>query len=140
MKFTCKKCGSTEYEIKSKPNGTGTATGLYCAKCGFWHKWLGKDEKRQYEANNGSERDELLQNEKFAVELGEVIEVRDAQNLPTVEVNIKVNLDGIFLSEAMREAISKAFDGNQLLWHEVANIFLGDIAKVYLGLLRGLKK
>lgn len=61
MKFTCKKCGSTEYAIKSKPNGTGTATGLYCAKCGFWHKWLGKEERRQYEANNGSERDELLQ-------------------------------------------------------------------------------
>ena len=72
MKFTCKKCGSTEYEIKSKPNGTGTATGLYCAKCGFWHKWLGKDEKRQYEANNGSERDELLKIEQLEKEIAEL--------------------------------------------------------------------
>ena len=82
-----------------------------------------------------------MKNENFTVELGEVAEVRDTEtSSPTVEVNIKVSLDGIFLSEAMREAISKAFDGNQLLWHEVANIFFGDIAKVYLGLLRGLKK
>lgn len=46
--FICKKCGSTEYEIKDKPNGTGIAHGLYCAKCGFWHKWLGKEELKQY--------------------------------------------------------------------------------------------
>lgn len=45
--FICKKCGSTEYEIKDKPNGTGVAHGLYCAKCGFWHKWLGKEELRK---------------------------------------------------------------------------------------------
>lgn len=47
MDFTCKKCGSNEYTIKSRPNGTGTATGLYCAKCGFWHKWLSKRERNQ---------------------------------------------------------------------------------------------
>ena len=46
--FVCKKCGSTEYEIKDKPNGTGIAHGLYCAKCGFWHKWLNKEELKQY--------------------------------------------------------------------------------------------
>lgn len=45
--FVCKKCGSTEYEIKDKLNGTGIAHGLYCAKCGFWHKWLGKDELKK---------------------------------------------------------------------------------------------
>lgn len=81
-----------------------------------------------------------MKNEKFTVELGEITEVRDAENLPTVEVNIKVNLDGIFLSEAMEESISKAFDGNQLFWREVANIFLGDIGKAYLGLSRRLKQ
>lgn len=81
-----------------------------------------------------------MKNEKFTVELGEVIEVRDAENLPTVEVNIKVNLDGIFLSEAMRTAIAEAFKGNQLFWNEVANIFISDIGKVFLGLSRGLKK
>lgn len=45
--FVCKKCGSAEYEIKDKPNGTGIAHGLYCAKCGFWHKWLNKDELKK---------------------------------------------------------------------------------------------
>lgn len=45
--FICKKCGSSEYEIKDKLNGTGVAHGLYCAKCGFWHKWLGKEELRK---------------------------------------------------------------------------------------------
>lgn len=51
MSFICKKCGSTEYKIIDKPNGTGIAHGLYCAKCGFWHKWLGKDELRKYTIN-----------------------------------------------------------------------------------------
>ena len=46
--FICKKCGSAEYEIKDKPNGTGIAHGLYCAKCGFWHKWIGKEELKKY--------------------------------------------------------------------------------------------
>lgn len=56
--FICKKCGSTEYEIKDKPNGTGIAHGLYCAKCGFWHKWLGKEELRQYEKKDS--KDEII--------------------------------------------------------------------------------
>lgn len=46
--FVCKKCGSTEYEIKDKSNGNGIAHGLYCAKCGFWHKWLNKKELVYY--------------------------------------------------------------------------------------------
>lgn len=46
--FVCIKCGSTEYEIRDKPNGTGVAHGLYCAKCGFWHKWLNKRELSKY--------------------------------------------------------------------------------------------
>lgn len=45
MKFICKKCGSTEYKIIEKSNGNGIATGLYCAKCGQWQKWLNKQEK-----------------------------------------------------------------------------------------------
>ena len=47
LDFICKKCGSTEYEIKDKSNGTGIAHGLYCAKCGFWHKWIGKEELKR---------------------------------------------------------------------------------------------
>lgn len=42
--FKCKKCGSEKYKLTEK----GTATGLYCADCGFWHKWVGKDELRKY--------------------------------------------------------------------------------------------
>lgn len=45
MKFVCKKCGSTDYKIIEKSNGNGIATGLYCAKCGQWQKWLNKQEK-----------------------------------------------------------------------------------------------
>lgn len=45
MKFICKKCGSTDYKIVEKSNGNGIATGLYCAKCGQWQKWLNKQEK-----------------------------------------------------------------------------------------------
>lgn len=56
--FICKKCGSTEYEIKDKPNGTGVAHGLYCAKCGFWHKWLGKEELKQYAKKDS--KDEII--------------------------------------------------------------------------------
>lgn len=56
--FICKKCGSTEYEIKDKPNGTGIAHGLYCAKCGFWHKWLGKEELKLYDKKEN--KDEVI--------------------------------------------------------------------------------
>ncbi len=42
--FKCKKCGHTEYALREK----GTATGLYCAKCGFWHKWVGKSDLQRY--------------------------------------------------------------------------------------------
>lgn len=45
MKFICKKCGSTDYKIIEKSSGNGIATGLYCAKCGQWQKWLNKQEK-----------------------------------------------------------------------------------------------
>lgn len=42
MNFICKKCGSVKVYIEQK----GTQVGLYCADCGAWIKWLGKDEKR----------------------------------------------------------------------------------------------
>lgn len=61
--FICKKCGSTEYEIKDKPNGTGIAHGLYCAKCGFWHKWLGKEELKQYATKES--KDEIIAKLQF---------------------------------------------------------------------------
>lgn len=42
--FKCKKCGNTEYVLREK----GTGTGLYCAKCSFWHKWVGKSDLERY--------------------------------------------------------------------------------------------
>lgn len=42
--FKCKKCDSTKYVLREK----GTATGLYCAKCGFWHKWVAKSDLVRY--------------------------------------------------------------------------------------------
>lgn len=50
--FVCKKCGNTSYIIREKLNGTGKAIGLYCAKCGTWHKWLNKQEKVLYSTHS----------------------------------------------------------------------------------------
>lgn len=44
MDMTC-KCGSTKFFTKAN----GTQTGLYCAECGKWQKWLGKSEVRVFE-------------------------------------------------------------------------------------------
>lgn len=35
------KCGSNKFATMKK----GSQTGLYCASCGKWIKWLSKDEK-----------------------------------------------------------------------------------------------
>ena len=71
--FICKKCGSTEYEIKDKVTGTGIAHGLYCAKCGFWHKWLNKQELQEYKNNKKSDIKDFLN--KIDVENTEKIAV-----------------------------------------------------------------
>lgn len=42
--FECKKCKSDDFELMEK----GTQKGLYCAKCGTWIKWLGKEEHNLY--------------------------------------------------------------------------------------------
>lgn len=66
QKFICKKCGCTEYIIKEKPNGTGVAIGLYCAKCGTWQKWLNKQEKILYNSEPvGKQDDEQETREKI---------------------------------------------------------------------------
>lgn len=39
------KCGCMEFFTKE----SGSATGLYCKKCGKWIKWLGKNELRLFE-------------------------------------------------------------------------------------------
>lgn len=40
MIFECKYCGDGGFFLKE----VGTQVGLHCAKCGKWHKWLGKSE------------------------------------------------------------------------------------------------
>ena len=71
--FVCKKCGFTEYKIEEKENGTGLAHGLYCAKCGFWHKWLNKKELQEYKNDQKSDiknflnKIDLENTEKIAV-------------------------------------------------------------------------
>ena len=72
--FKCAKCGSTEYVTREKSNGTGIATGLYCAKCGFWHKWINKQEKIVYGANNGAQKDSI---DELKAELERVKQERD---------------------------------------------------------------
>ncbi|MBE5968334.1 MAG: hypothetical protein E7255_15505 [Lachnospiraceae bacterium] len=44
IKFECKKCHSNEFFIKEN----GNQNGLYCADCGAWQKWLGRDEYSAY--------------------------------------------------------------------------------------------
>ena len=43
--FICSKCNGTFTFIKKN----NTQTGLFCADCGKWVKWLGKEELRLYE-------------------------------------------------------------------------------------------
>lgn len=50
--FICKKCGNTTYIMREKLNGTGKAIGLYCAKCGTWHKWSNEQEKVLYSTHS----------------------------------------------------------------------------------------
>lgn len=73
MNFKCKKCGSDKYFTKSKNNGTGTAIGLYCAKCGQWQKWLNKQERNLYEAPSSpqemNEAEEIVQMKKENAQL-----------------------------------------------------------------------
>lgn len=51
MNFECKKCKHTDYVLKE----VGTATGLYCAKCGFWHKWIPKHQVESYKNKEQTE-------------------------------------------------------------------------------------
>ena len=42
----CKKCGCTDFAIVYKEGNN--SYGLYCSSCGFFVKFLNKDEKRAY--------------------------------------------------------------------------------------------
>lgn len=44
LSINCKYCGHNFYKVKYvKPH-----VGLYCSSCGKWHKWLSKQEKKEY--------------------------------------------------------------------------------------------
>lgn len=45
--FECKNCGNDEYVILVNGNNTG----LYCAKCHKWQKWLNKTEVKLFNAD-----------------------------------------------------------------------------------------
>lgn len=79
--FICKKCGNTTYIVQEKSNGTGIATGLYCAKCGTWHKWLNKQEKILYSTHSKEiDKDKEIarltaENDKLRVRLQNAVEL-----------------------------------------------------------------
>lgn len=47
------KCGSKVFATMKK----GTQTGLYCATCGKWIKWLSKDDKNYIKLKLNSKLD-----------------------------------------------------------------------------------
>ena len=83
--FICKKCGNTTYIIQEKSNGTGVATGLYCAKCGTWHKWLNKQEKILYTTHS----EEIDKDKEIARLTAENAELK-ARLEKAVELPVKV--------------------------------------------------
>jgi hypothetical protein len=105
--FVCKKCGSTEYKIKDKNNGTGIAHGLYCAKCGFWHKWIGKDDLRKYEQKE-SKDDVIKRLESENAELTSKYRQLEL-TLFTVVRNFKVLPVGLSLGKTKKEITDMTF-------------------------------
>ena len=103
--FVCKKCGNTTYIVQEKSNGTGLATGLYCAKCGTWHKWLNKQEKILYttqsaEIDKDAEIARLTEeNAELKARLDKAVELPFFQKDGAVIVLIYKNKDGIVLIE-----------------------------------------
>lgn len=104
--FVCKKCGSTEYEIKDKNNGTGIAHGLYCAKCGFWHKWIGKDDLRKYEQKES--KDDIIkrlesENAELRARLDKAVElpcnVGDTLYEPFIDMIREWEVESIYLKK-----------------------------------------
>ena len=43
-KVRCRKCDSTDVEVKT----SGNRTGAYCRKCGAWIKWMSYEEIQKY--------------------------------------------------------------------------------------------
>lgn len=74
MIISCSKCKSNNFIIIPK----GSQSGLYCAECGAWLKWLGKSEKTVYEA-------------KGVQEIKPDIIVKEYVRIPITEINSIIN-------------------------------------------------
>lgn len=86
--FVCKKCGNTTYTMQEKLNGTGKALGLYCAKCGAWHKWLNKQEKVVYATVDSDKDKEIARLTAENAELRATL-----SKMETVEKELRARLD-----------------------------------------------
>ena len=109
--FICKKCGSTAYEIKDKPNGTGIAHGLYCAKCGFWHKWLGKEELKLYAKKES--KDEVIallqaENAELKARLEKAVELPRIIHPNPIEWHIQYQYESGIIAYDIRYSETKA--------------------------------
>lgn len=88
--FICKKCGNTTYIMQEKLNGTGKAIGLYCAKCGTWHKWLNKQEKVLHSTHSA----EIDKDKEIARLTAENAELRATlSKMETVEKELRARLE-----------------------------------------------
>lgn len=69
MIVKCSKCKSSNFIIIPK----GSQSGLYCAECGAWLKWLGKSEKTVYEAKGTQEiKPDIIVEEYVRIPLTEI--------------------------------------------------------------------
>lgn len=100
--FICKKCGNTTYIVQEKSNGTGVATGLYCEKCGTWHKWLNKQEKVLYSVREKSDKDKeivrlIAENAELRARLDKAVELPARVMIGTlVDKKIKIKKEQAF--------------------------------------------
>ena len=131
MKFICKKCGSTDYKIIEKSNGNGIATGLYCAKCGQWQKWLNKQEKVLFanDINSTAEVDVLKRDvENLTRTLEEVNE--EYRALQAENAELRARLDKAIELPAI-VMIERALVDGKFKPTQKAQAFNGRIGVVY---------
>lgn len=100
--FVCKKCKNTTYLIQEKSNGTGVATGLYCAKCGTWHKWLNKQERVLYETEvkKDNSRCVIIDDSRDVVETKELHELK--RLIEENNTELKTRLEAIETSSGIK--------------------------------------
>jgi PHP family Zn ribbon phosphoesterase len=99
---TCSKCKSNNFIIIPK----GSQSGLYCAECGAWLKWLGKSEKTVYEA-------------KGMQEIEPNIIVKEYVKIPLMEINSIINDNTISDNEKItkiKELINEYRNNNEKIF------------------------